>query len=80
MPWSRALPSPIVLNDGRRLVTLGNAAQAILAVPPLGRNRNNWELASDLLMKAAGEGAPTDDDLAALNEQLALALKAEGLI
>ena len=77
MPWTLELPWPIAFNDGRRLVTLANVRSLIVGLPGPHRDSEHWQRASDLLLVAASAEKPK---LAELEEQLTLALAAEGLI
>jgi hypothetical protein len=74
-----SLSKPILLEDGRRLATLQDAADVIHALPLNHRSQLHWEYAAQLLMKAGRHGA-TPMDRAAAEVQLLLALEAEGLV
>jgi hypothetical protein len=78
MPWSRQFSQPIILNDGRTIVTLDHARATVLTVPPPHRRGDMWRYTSDLLKQAA-----TDNSSVARVEaeaQFLRALKAEGLL
>jgi hypothetical protein len=79
MTWSRNLQSAIVLKDDRRLVTLHDAGEFILSLPKRNQQKAHWEQALDALM-AAGQPRATENDFAAVQRQLKIALKAEGLV
>jgi len=53
MPWARRLKPPITLNDGRTLVTLKDAADLLLSLPPGHQARPPWLYAAQLLKDAA---------------------------
>ena len=76
--WSRRLPRSIGLSDGRALETLADARDFILALRQRRQN-NDWQHASELLMKGARGGA-TEIDVAWAADQLKVALHGEGLI
>lgn len=57
MPWSRKLPAPIVLDDGRVFATLRDAADYALALPDYRKARLNWQYAVELMKAAAKPGA-----------------------
>lgn len=78
MPWSRKLSAPIVLDDGRRLATLREAADIVLGLPALHRANSHWTHATVLMLAAAesdGEAA-----LAAAERQLDIELRGERLL
>ena len=79
MSFSRELPIPIILSDGRRIATLQETAEFVLMLAAASSNRDEWELVSDLLMTASADDT-SDAALVALNEELTIALDAEGLI
>ena len=77
MTWSRKLKNPITLADGRRIRSLADARGIILALPEGHLADAHWQHAAELLLTAARSAkAP----LASFEDQLAVALKAEGLI
>jgi hypothetical protein len=53
MFWSRRLLQPIALNDGRRLATLDDVAEVVLALPDSRLLKACWDEAIDLLIDAA---------------------------
>jgi hypothetical protein len=50
MTWSRKLPKPLYLNDGRTLATLAQARDAVLALPQLCQTDPHWQHAAELLL------------------------------
>jgi hypothetical protein len=76
MPWTREFAAPIILKDGRSLVSLADARALIRSLP--GRQRRNEQLlyAGGLITEAAsGRGVLHEATI-----QLRRALRAEGLI
>jgi hypothetical protein len=57
MTWSRAFPEPFVLADGRKIKTVYEAGQLVLALPGRHRANGHWQGAMERLMAAA------EDDL-----------------
>jgi hypothetical protein len=53
MPWARKLKAPIVLLDGRRLKTLGDARDLIRSLPTPDQQTEAWRHTTELLMAAA---------------------------
>jgi hypothetical protein len=78
MPWTRKFPEPIKLKDGRKIATLGQARELMLALPERHQIRPFWQYAAELLIDAAerGDRASVDDAAA----QISRALAAEGLL
>jgi len=56
--WSRKFAEPIILQDGRKLLTLRDAGKFIMRLPKAKHNRPEWRLAAAMLMQAAEDGAP----------------------
>ena len=56
MSWDRAFDDPIILPDGRKLVTLRDAGHYITALPKATQRKPEWELATGLLLSAAESG------------------------
>jgi hypothetical protein len=78
MPWTRKFPQPIILKNGRKIATLGQARDLMLALPERHHLRPFWQYAAELLIEAAGRpNRASVDDAAA---QLSRALSAEGLV
>jgi hypothetical protein len=78
MVWSRKLPRPIYLNDGRTISTLAAARDFMLTLPQIRQTNEHWQHAAELLLEAAylGRGDPIRD----AGMQISRALEAEGLI
>jgi hypothetical protein len=76
MPWTRKFPQPIKLKDGRKIATLGQARELMLALPERHQIRPFWQYAAELILEAAERGSSIDDAWA----QLHRALTAEGLL
>ena len=76
MPWSRELATPIKLKDGRKIATLGQARELMLALPERHQLRPFWQYAAELLIEAAEHNGDVDNAAA----QLSRALAAEGLL
>jgi hypothetical protein len=54
--WSREFEDPIVLADGRKLVTLRDAATYITKLPKAEQNLEIWQIAVEHLIRAAEAG------------------------
>jgi hypothetical protein len=55
--WNRPFEDPIDLPDGRKLLTLKNAADYIMKLPKAEQKHEKWETAiSCLIMAAEGRG------------------------
>jgi hypothetical protein len=78
MVWSRKLPRPIYLNDGRTIGTLSAARDLLLALPQGRRASEQWQFAAELLLEAAYRGR--NDQVRDAGTQMSRALEAEGLI
>jgi hypothetical protein len=76
--WSRRLPFPLHLNDGRRIATLAEARDLMVASSRLDQTNPHWSRAGDLLLEAAYRGRKAT--IADAGAQLSLALKADGLM
>jgi hypothetical protein len=76
MPWTRKLPSLIELKDGRTLVTLADARDAMRTLPRLHQRREHWLYAGALIHEAANGGGAMGETQAHLTR----ALRVEGLI
>lgn len=76
-PWSHPLYQPIVLKDGRRLVTLADARAFMLGLSERAALRPYWQYAGELVLEAATSrgGAPKE-----AWAQLRRALVGEGLL
>jgi hypothetical protein len=76
MSWTRKLPSPIALHDGRTIATLFDARELIRALPARQQRDPVWERAALLILEASGER----ETLSEVATQLRVALIAQGLI
>jgi hypothetical protein len=77
MGWTRDFGRPVVLKDGRRIVTLNDAQTLIRALPKDRQRSARWEYIAVLLVDAAeNEDAKVDE----VRAQLWRVLRAEGLI
>jgi hypothetical protein len=56
LSWDRVFDDPIILPDGRELVTLRDAGHHITALPKAAQRKPEWELATALLLSAAESG------------------------
>jgi hypothetical protein len=75
--WSKKLPEPIKLRDGRELRTLSDARALILGLAESRQHRPTWAYAVELLLHAAETGKR--DDLNDAWAQISRAAYAEGL-
>lgn len=78
MTWSRRLPQPLRLNDGRTIATLAQARDLMLALAEERETNPHWREAAELLIKAAYRGRQASIQDA--GAQLSRALHADGLI
>jgi hypothetical protein len=76
MPWTRKLSVPIVLKDGRTIVTLNDARVVMRSLPTQTQNNDVWLYTDGLLLEAATSDGPMGITIANLRR----ALKAVGLI
>jgi hypothetical protein len=51
--WSRRFDAPIILPDGRKLVTLRDAAEYVLSLPEETQAERPWQFAAECLRNAA---------------------------
>jgi len=56
MPWSTAFDDPIPLGNGRRLLTLQQAADYIMQLPEDEQHETRWQIAIENLINAAETG------------------------
>jgi hypothetical protein len=56
LPWSVPFEDPIVLPDGRQLLTLKDAADYITALPKEESNHAKWHVAIEALMLVSRSG------------------------
>jgi hypothetical protein len=61
MPYTRKLPAPITLDDGRVLTTLADVVRLMETLPSLHLSNHHWQYAAEAIMKAAGEGSTKAD-------------------
>ncbi len=59
MPWSTRFDDPIVLPDGRKLVTLQDAGTYITKLPKAEHEALEWQAAVEALILVASHGGPT---------------------
>jgi hypothetical protein len=59
MSWSRTFDDPIVLPDGRKLVTLRDAGDYITKLPKAEHEAAEWQTAMEALILVATHGGPT---------------------
>jgi hypothetical protein len=76
-PWTRKLTPPIVLKGGRVLETLADVRELMLSLPERHLGNGHWVYAGQLLMAAATDKGVSMHEV---QQQLSIALKAEGLI
>jgi hypothetical protein len=55
--WSRTYADPIILQDGRKLLTLRDAGEFVTRLPKTKHARPEWRLAAAMLMQTAEERA-----------------------
>jgi hypothetical protein len=75
--WSKKLPEPVRLKDGRELITLSDARALILGLAESRQARPTWLYAIELLLKAADTGKRAD--VVDAWAQIARAAHADGL-
>lgn len=56
MPWSTEFDDPIALGGGRKLRTLQQAADHIMALPEAEQQQERWQVAIEALIRAAESG------------------------
>ena len=78
MRWTRKLPKPVFLNDGRTVATLAQARDILLALPQIRQSNPHWLDAAEQLMEAAHRGGR--DVILEAGKQFSLAMKANDLI
>jgi hypothetical protein len=76
MPWTRKFPAPIVLKDGRVILTLNDARVVMRSLPGKSQSSDVWFYAGGLMREAATAGGPIRETAA----QLRRALSDEGLL
>jgi hypothetical protein len=78
MVWSRKLPKPIYLNDGRTIGTLAAARDLMLSFSLSRQSDPHWQDAAARLLHAAHIGRL--DPIREAGAQVSRALEADGLI
>jgi hypothetical protein len=58
MAWFKRLYDPIILPDGRTLLTLRDAAEYITALPKAKHDAEAWQTAMEVLLLVAERGGP----------------------
>ena len=58
MAWSRRFDEPIPLPDGRKLVTLKQTGEYIIALPKAEHDAPEWQAAMEALIMAAEARGP----------------------
>ena len=56
MPWSTPFDEPIALHGRRKLVTLQQAADYVMALPEAVQREERWQVAVENLLNAAETG------------------------
>jgi hypothetical protein len=78
--WQRRFEDPIPLSDGRKLVTLRDAADYITSLPEKETDLPDWQVAIEALMLVSRGGSTILARIAvmkALNRHVELGLKAK---
>jgi hypothetical protein len=57
--WSRRFEDPVILPDGRKLVTLRDAGDYITKLPKAEHEAPEWQAAMEALILVATSGGPT---------------------
>lgn len=58
MAWFKRLYDPIILPDGRKLLTLRDAVEYITALPKAEHDAADWQVAMEALMLVAERDGP----------------------
>ena len=58
LPWSTSLEDPIILPDGRQLLTLKDAADYITKLPKTESDLPEWQTAIEVLVLCSRGGDP----------------------
>ena len=58
MPWSTSFEDPIILPDGRKLLTLKDAADYVTTLPKSESDLPEWQTAIEVLMLCSRGGDP----------------------
>jgi hypothetical protein len=72
--WSRPLNKPVDLPSGTTIKTLAEAGSYILDLPEHIKQRDSWQRAIDLLLKAASGTASVEDATAQIEHALCIEL------
>jgi hypothetical protein len=59
MPWTSAFEYPIALQDGRKLLTLEDAANYITKLPEAEHTAPEWQAAMECLILVSENSGPT---------------------
>jgi hypothetical protein len=76
MAWTRKLPEPIALTDGRVIATLNDARVVMRSLPARSQSSDAWLYAGGLMLEAATAGGPIRETAT----QLRRVLRANGLL
>ena len=58
MAWFKRFYDPIILPDGRKLLTLRDAAEYITALPKAEQDAADWQVAMETLLLVAERNGP----------------------
>jgi hypothetical protein len=58
MAWFKRFYDPIILPDGRKLLTYRDAAEYITALPKAEQDAADWQIAMESLLLVAERNAP----------------------
>ena len=58
MAWFKRFYNPIILPDGRKLLTYRDAAEYITALPKAEQDAADWQIAMETLLLVAERNAP----------------------
>lgn len=72
--WSRPLHKPVELPGGITIKTLAEAGSYILDLPEHIKQRDSWQRATDLLLRAASGTASAEDATAQIEHALCIEL------
>ena len=75
--WSARLARPILLEDGARLLTLGDVRMFILRQSEHIQDRSSWHHAAELVILAAEHGGSIDAATAQVEDALFLEARYE---
>jgi predicted lipoprotein len=60
VPWTQQFFDPIILPNGRKLITLRDAAQYITKLPKAEHDAPEWQAAMEALLLVVQHNGPTD--------------------